>query len=76
MSRATFFVQDCPVCGRYLQVRLELLGKTVACRHCHGSFIARDPSLGSRSPNAAGADLLGRANELLSSIDDFRPRPR
>lgn len=75
MSGATYFVQDCPVCGRYLQVRLELLGKTVCCRHCRGSFTARDRSLDKRNIRAPELDLLDRANELLSAVDDFRVHP-
>lgn len=74
MSGATYFVQDCPVCGRYLQVRLELLGKTVSCRHCRGTFVARDSSLDGRNIRAPELDLLNRANELLSAVDDFRVR--
>jgi len=75
MSGATYFVQDCPVCGRYLQVRLELLGKTVSCRHCRGSFTARDPSLDKRNIRAPGLRLLDRANQLLSAVDNFTVRP-
>ena len=76
MHGATYFVQNCPVCGRCLQVRLELLGKTVACRHCRGTFIARDPTLAPPSIVGTPADAVNRANQLLASVDSFRPRPR
>jgi hypothetical protein len=76
MSRATYFVQNCPVCGRSLQVRVELLGKTVSCRHCGGAFVARDPAMGPPGPPTPSEDIVNRANELLSSVDSFRPRPR
>jgi hypothetical protein len=76
MFGATYFVQHCPVCGRCLQVRIELLGKTVSCQHCHGKFKACDPALARLQPVPETEDLLDRANDLLSSVDLQRPRPR
>ena len=76
MSGATFFVQDCPVCGRYLQVRLKHLGKQVACPHCKGTFIARDPSTNSIHVEEPREMLLDRADELLSSVGSNKQRPR
>ena len=67
MSGATYFVQDCPVCGRYLQVRLELLGKTVCCRHCRGSFIARDRSLDKRNIRAPELRSAGSGERVAVS---------
>jgi len=65
MPGSTFFFQECPVCGRGLQVRVEYLGKRVICQHCRGQFIARDPaSLRYEAPPPADA-LLQRADELL-----------
>ena len=29
MSKATYFVQECPTCGRDLEIRVEYLGKRV-----------------------------------------------
>lgn len=75
MSGATFFVQECPVCGRWLQIRLELWGKSVACRHCQGVFVACDPST-SRGPlRDAREAIMERANQLLSP-EPSKPRPR
>ena len=76
MSGATYFVQDCPVCGRFLQVKLELLGKKVICRHCQGRFIASDPTLTVPLVANEHERILNRADELLSAADDARPRPR
>ena len=68
MSNATYFVQGCPTCGRRLQIRVEYLGKQVACQHCQGTFVAMDPS-GSRGQTVdQGSALLRRANELLDSV--------
>ena len=76
MSRATNFLQECPTCGRTAQIRIDYLGKRVACRHCSAEFVATDG--GMRPPAAAyGEQLLERAEELLASTDDvWRWRPR
>ena len=70
MSKSTYFVQECPTCGRRLQIRVEYLGKTVVCQHCRGRLVAMDPET-HRYPNAAHAadTLLRRADELLRSVD-------
>lgn len=67
MPRSTFFVQECPTCGRNLQVRIELLGKQVVCQHCGARFEACDPDSGTNSPSSSGLSLLQRAEELLQS---------
>jgi hypothetical protein len=60
----TFFAQECPSCGRHLQVRLEYLGRAVACPHCERRFEAMlAPPLSDSSE-----DLLHRADELLATV--------
>ncbi len=76
MTRATFFVQECPTCGRRLQVKVMYLGKKVVCQHCSGSFEARDPANAMADPAASGVALLQRAEQLLASVGETRPRPR
>ena len=66
MFPATYFVQSCPICGRSLQIRLEYLGRTVACQHCRGKFTASDPALLPIIPVHGSDDLLTRADELLA----------
>lgn len=65
MSSATFFVQQCPTCGRRLRVCVEYLGKTIQCRHCRGTLVACDsehtPTRG--DPRWA---LMQRVEELLA----------
>lgn len=66
MAGATYYVQECPTCGRNLQVRVEYLGKRVACQHCSARFVACDPS----SENSAGdssLSILARADELIEA---------
>lgn len=64
MSRDVYYHQHCPVCGRLLQIRVNLLGKRVYCQHCGGGFRALDEQmqLGSGEPSRSAAD---RADELL-----------
>ncbi len=37
-----YFNQDCPVCGRRVKVRIELLGTKIACSHCTAVMVASD----------------------------------
>lgn len=65
----THFVQQCPTCGRSLRVRVEYLGRQVACQHCHGRLLACDPESPQRSLSDSGLALLRRADELLSRVE-------
>jgi hypothetical protein len=56
----TYFVQECPTCGRSLEVKVEYLGKKLACLHCRGTFVAKDPSNQLRDTT-----ILRRAERLL-----------
>ena len=71
---ATYFAQPCPSCGRHLQVRVEYLGKPVACQHCERQFDATaTPALQEDSTD----DLLTRADELLATVETaVKPLPR
>jgi len=64
----TYFIQECPTCGRRLQIRVEYLGKTVVCQHCQGRFIARDPAGVPGESGGGDNELLRRADELLDSV--------
>ena len=76
MSNPTYFVQECPTCGRRLQIRVEYLGKNVVCQHCQGGLVAADPAnMRCDRPEPAGA-LLRRANELLESVAQRKSQPR
>jgi hypothetical protein len=50
MAMKNFFYQECPVCGRHLRIRVEHLGRELACTHCQGNFTARDPELPPAAP--------------------------
>jgi hypothetical protein len=68
MPGTTYFVQECPTCGRRLQIRVEYLGKRVACQHCQGTFVAAEPASLRGGAVDQGSALLRRANELLDSV--------
>jgi hypothetical protein len=61
MGNPTFFIQECPTCGRRLQIRVEHLGKSVVCQHCSARLTARDPA----TAGPLVHPLLCRADELL-----------
>ena len=67
MVRATFFTQECPTCGRSVQVRVEYLGRSVACMHCRGHFKASDPDGSAGYPLQTEESLLERVDALLDS---------
>lgn len=74
MSKPTYFVQECPTCGRSLQVRVEYLGRAVVCQHCHGRFEACDSAATAAPDSVPSSDLLRRADQLLES-SQIRHRP-
>ena len=59
MPSGTYYVQECPTCGRSLQVRVEYLGKRVACQHCNAKFEACDPSSANYPPMESGYFTAG-----------------
>ena len=69
MSRKTYFHQECPTCGRTLQVRVEYLGRHIACQHCGSQFEACDPSTAACPPSQSGMAMLRRAEELLNAAE-------
>jgi hypothetical protein len=76
-----FFIQECPTCGRRLQIRVEYLGKKVMCPHCQAQLTAIDPSSAKCNSPAIENDLLRRADELLQTVAEHRfptkqPHPR
>lgn len=66
MSRSTYFVQECPTCGRNLQVRVQYLGKQVVCQHCGARFEAYEPG-STYPPPPSSISLLARAEQLLQT---------
>ena len=73
MPRSTYFVQECPTCGRNLQVRVEYLGREVECQHCHARFNASEPGSMKYAESDSGLSLLERAEQLLQSASMSMP---
>jgi tRNA G26 N,N-dimethylase Trm1 len=59
------YLQNCPVCGRPLEIPLEYRGSRVNCRHCSGEFTAADPCSSTLAAQNSSGALLGRAEQLL-----------
>ncbi|MFP6613385.1 MAG: hypothetical protein VB835_13835 [Pirellulales bacterium] len=76
MPNPVYFLQECPTCGRDLQIRIAYLAKRVTCRHCNSDFVACDPGSSEYPPDDSGLALLKRADELLASAESVRNRPR
>ncbi len=64
MSKDVYYLQRCPVCGRMLQIRVNLLGHQVYCQHCGGGFVAFDEPLHPAGDGHAKT-TTDRAEELL-----------
>jgi hypothetical protein len=64
MSKDVYYLQRCPVCGRMLQIRVNLLGHQVYCQHCGGGFVALDEPL-HPAGDSHGKSTADRADELL-----------
>ncbi|MEQ8846857.1 MAG: hypothetical protein RIC11_03840 [Botrimarina sp.] len=52
-------------------MRVDYLGKGVACQHCHANFVAQQESR-TPSPSESGLALLDRADELLKAVEKAR----
>jgi DNA-directed RNA polymerase subunit RPC12/RpoP len=68
MSHPIYYVQECPTCGRRLQIRVEYLGRQVVCPHCQAKLTAADPDNPRCDPGSSTNSLLRRADELLESV--------
>ena len=73
MASTTYYVQECPTCGRNLQVRVEYLGKKVVCQHCAAKFLACDPSSEDYDPMESGIGLLSKVDELIETASRVTP---
>ena len=69
---STYYIQECPTCGRSLRIRVSYLGRRVACQHCGGEFGACDPASAAYPPNGSGISLLERAQELIAEVESSK----
>ena len=66
MYRRGVFMQECPVCGRPLEICREYHGKRVVCPQCGGRFTAIDALRHPLDLCSQNDHLLHRAAELLA----------
>lgn len=76
MPRSTYYVQECPTCGRNLQVRVEYLGRLIVCQHCEARFEARHSESASTEDVFAESALMKRAEELIAASESQISRHR
>ena len=68
MASPLYFVQECPTCGRNLQIRVVYLGRNVVCQHCHGKVSGQRSRERRSVADRVGHGADERADELLESI--------
>ena len=64
MPMPSRFNQPCPTCGRQMRISVELLGRDVACQHCHAEFVAGQEPAGEQVPPREQV-LMDRVEEML-----------
>ena len=67
-SRTVYYPQGCPVCGRRLQIDVNLLGRRVYCQHCGGGFVAMDDAMIGGDSCRKRIDAASRADVLLQRV--------
>lgn len=70
MSWSTYFVQECPTCGRRLQIHVRNLGSRVSCAHCLAEFIAKDAH-GESAGLADPIESVDPIEELLTRAESY-----
>lgn len=70
MSFSTFFLHECPKCGRRLEIKISHIGSKVTCLQCHGTFVAENPVEKSLEDDRI-EQILAKAERFLNSAVDF-----
>lgn len=77
MAQTTYFVKECPTCGRKLQVRVEYLGREMVCNHCGGDFLAGDAQdVFTPSDEECSDAILLRIDGLIDKADNNLGKPK
>jgi hypothetical protein len=67
MPKSPVFIQECPVCGRPLEIRREYQGQKLTCGHCGGQFKAIDPTRHPWDIWNESKSMVYKADELLDT---------
>ena len=70
---STFYCINCPVCGRPLRVRLEMMGSEVCCSHCRAAFVAETAVDRNTYPRRT-RDIDRRVEAMLAVSGEGPPR--
>ncbi len=68
MASKAYFLGECPTCSRKLEIRVELLGKRIACQHCGATHIASDAETRQTSEQKI-EQVLARAKAYVDSVE-------
>ena len=68
MASKAYFLGECPTCSRKLEIRVELLGKRIACQHCGATHVASDAETRPNSDQKID-QLLARAKAYVDSVE-------
>lgn len=67
------FTHGCPTCGRRIQVRAALMGRTVACPHCHAEFVAGTGAERGAAPRD-GSNVISPVDPLMQRVEQALQR--
>ncbi len=67
IKQLSHIVEECPVCGRPVEIRCEYLGRRVVCQHCGGGFVVTEE--GAQAPEwmAKCGRLMEAAERVLQT---------
>ncbi len=59
METAAYFVQECPTCGKRMQIRSQYLGMSLTCPNCMDQFVACDETSEDHRFTPSSGNLCG-----------------
>jgi len=69
--QSSHLVVDCPIFGRPLEMKSQLVSREIMCGHCRGEFVVYEMDDGSlTTAHRTGTDPLKRAEQLLRAAGD------
>ena len=71
MPGPIYFTQECPTCGRRLQIRVDFLGKKVICYFNAGAWEEYRPDAGMFPPQVIGKPYIGWPGEKWLDVSSY-----
>ncbi|MBE6425256.1 MAG: hypothetical protein E7029_04585 [Planctomycetaceae bacterium] len=72
MAASAYFIQECPTCGKRMQIRSQYLGKSLTCPNCMDQFIASDEPIEGRGLFSIAGNLSIGGTEREFSEHEFQ----